>query len=33
MMKKMYDEGDDKMKQTIGEAFYKAQQGKRSSPD
>lgn len=27
-MKKMYDEGDDKMKQTIGEAFYKAQQGK-----
>ena len=24
MMKRMYDEGDDKMKRTIGEAFVKA---------
>ena len=25
MMKRMYDEGDDKMKRTISEAFTKAQ--------
>lgn len=28
MMKKMYDEGDDKMKRTIAEAWSKAQDKK-----
>ena len=29
MMKKMYDEGDDKTKRMIGEAFAKAQSGQK----
>lgn len=29
LMKKMYEEGDDNMKWTISEAFYKSQQEKK----
>merc|ERR1712098_1035661 len=32
MMKDMYDDGDDQMKKTIGEAMMKAQRGERHEP-